>query len=336
MDTNQLPTSENSPNEAPTSRVDLHALIEKVNAVQEAMAQVIIGKSEVIDMILVAMLADGHILLEGLPGVAKTKMAKTIAQLMSVGFSRIQFTPDLMPSDVTGTNIFNPTTTRFEFHKGPIFSNIILIDEINRSPAKTQAALFEVMEERHITIDGVKHLMDHPFLILATQNPVEHEGTYRLPEAQLDRFLFKLNIDYPSLEEELEILKSHNEASKSKQANMLTPILTVADLDELRSLVAKVFVSDEIMQYIAQLVHQTRTHASIFLGASPRASLALLKASKAFAALQSRDFVIPEDIISIAPSILRHRIIITPEKEMEGDTNDDIIDELLKAVPVPR
>lgn len=320
------------------TRIDMTNISDKLEALQNAMSEVIVGKHDIIDLILVAILADGHILLEGMPGVAKTLIAKTTAQLINVGYNRIQFTPDLMPSDVLGTNIFNSANTKFEFHPGPIFSNIVLIDEINRSPAKTQAALFEVMEERQITMDGVKYKLDPPFIILATQNPVEQEGTYRLPEAQLDRFLFKITMDYPTFEDEINILKLHHQQNNSmaNHAKTWTPILTKEEIAALRETIKQVHISDELMTYIAQLITQTRDHADIYLGASPRASLALLNASKAYAALQGRDFVIPEDIIYLSPLVLRHRIIIMPEKEMEGFISDDIIHELIKAVPVPR
>lgn len=331
--TNDLPIINNV---TITSRLNLQTVNNKLESLRQQITKVIIGKIEAVDLILIAILSDGHILLEGMPGVAKTRIAKSTAKLLDVDFSRIQFTPDLMPSDVLGTNIFNPAQTKFEFHQGPIFSNIVLIDEINRAPAKTQAALFEVMEEHQITIDGIQYKLEAPFIILATQNPVEQEGTYRLPEAQLDRFLFKLKIDYPEIEEEIAILNLHNTKSTQIQDADLSPIWSKSDISQLKELIQNIHISQEILQYIATIVHKTRQHPAIYLGASPRASLALLKSAKAYAALQGRDFVLPEDIIYLAYPVLRHRIILTPEKEMEGFMNDDIIKELLDTIPVPR
>lgn len=316
-------------------RLDIQNISNAIDRLHEALGKVIIGKTDTIELILVAILSDGHILLEGMPGVAKTLMAKSAARLLDVAYNRIQFTPDLMPSDVLGTNIFNPATASFSFNKGPIFSNIVLIDEINRAPAKTQAALFEVMEERQITMDSVQYKLDAPFLIIATQNPVEHEGTYRLPEAQLDRFLFKITVGYPSAEEELSILKVFNDKVHNP-FEQLQAVLSKPEILDIRQLVNNIHISDEILEFIAQIVLQTRNHQDIFLGASPRASLALMNAAKAYAAIQGRDFVLPEDVLYLAPPILRHRLVLMPEKEMEGFINDDIIAELLKSVQVPR
>lgn len=328
-----MPTPDSS--EELRARTDIQTIGNAVAQLQVAMGKIIVGKTDIIDLILVAILADGHILLEGMPGVAKTLMAKTAAGLLDVAYNRIQFTPDLMPSDVLGTNVFNPATASFAFNKGPVFSNIVLIDEINRAPAKTQAALFEVMEERQVSMDSAVYRLDTPFLIIGTQNPVEHEGTYRLPEAQLDRFLFKISIGYPTAEEELDILRLHHNG-KGTMARLFKAILTKETLLELRSLVHTIHISDEILEYISRIVVATRNHKDIFLGASPRASIALMKTAKAYAILQGRDFVIPEDIMYLALPVLRHRIILMPEKEMEGFMNDDIIAELLKSVPVPR
>lgn len=324
-----------SDSESTTARIDISAVTGAVEQLQAAMSKIIVGKTDIIDLILIAMLSDGHILLEGMPGVAKTLLAKTAASLLDVAYNRIQFTPDLMPSDVLGTNVFNPATASFSFNKGPVFSNIVLIDEINRAPAKTQAALFEVMEEKQVSIDSAVYRLDPPFLIIGTQNPVEHEGTYRLPEAQLDRFLFKIAIGYPTAEEELNILKLHH-SGRGHAARLLKAVLGHQELLELRSMVHSIHISDELLEYISQIVVATRNHKDIFLGASPRAGLALLKTSKAYAVLQGRDFVIPEDIMYLALPVLRHRIVLMPEKEMEGFQNDDIIAELLKSVPVPR
>lgn len=322
-------------NEEVAARTDISAVTGAVEQLQAAMSKIIVGKTDIIDLILVAILADGHILLEGMPGVAKTLIAKTAAGLLDVAYNRIQFTPDLMPSDVLGTNVFNPATAAFSFNKGPIFSNIVLIDEINRAPAKTQAALFEVMEERQVSMDSAVYRLEPPFLIIGTQNPVEHEGTYRLPEAQLDRFLFKISIGYPTAAEELSILKLHHNG-KGQTTRLLKAVLGRETLLELRSIVHAIHISDELLEYISQIIVATRNHKDIFLGASPRAGLSLMKTAKAFAVLQGRDFVIPEDIMYLAPPVLRHRIVLMPEKEMEGFQNDDIVAELLQSVPVPR
>ncbi|MFY7901107.1 MAG: AAA family ATPase, partial [Chitinophagaceae bacterium] len=278
----------------------------------------------------------GHVLIEGVPGVAKTLAAKLIARCISVPFSRIQFTPDLMPSDVLGTNVFNPQTNGFTYKKGPIFSNIVLIDEINRSPAKTQAALFEVMEEKQITNDGVSFTMSEPFIVLATQNPVEQEGTYRLPEAQLDRFLFKIEVGYPNIEEELLILQHADKGITTHFSKEVQPILTAEAIQAYRVLVSKVHIEEKVLHFIASLIQETRNNKSLFLGASPRASVAILKASKAFAAMQGRDFVTPDDVITVLHPVLCHRIILTPEKEMEGVTTKQVIDTIIKKIEVPR
>ncbi|HML58025.1 MAG TPA: MoxR family ATPase [Ferruginibacter sp.] len=315
---------------------EVHELNEVLNTVKDEMAKAIVGQHELVEMLLVGLLCDGHILIEGVPGVAKTLAAKLIAKTIDADFSRIQFTPDLMPSDVIGTTVFDQQAGSFTFKRGPVFSNIILIDEINRAPAKTQAALFEVMEERQVTVDGVTHAMEYPFVILATQNPVEQEGTYRLPEAQLDRFLFKLEVHYPTLEEEVQILNGQNNANQTDLLSRVQPVLTPGKLRQLRDIIMNINIEPRIVQYIAQIVHETRGHASLFLGASTRASLALLKASKATAALRNRDFVIPEDVVHVAGPVLRHRIILTPEKEMEGITPDELIQSIIQSIEVPR
>jgi MoxR-like ATPase len=285
---------------------------------------------------LIGLLCDGHILIEGVPGVAKTLAAKLMAKIIDVDFSRIQFTPDLMPSDVVGTSVFNAKEGDFKFKAGPVFSNIILIDEINRAPAKTQAALFEVMEERQVTVDGTTHEMRFPFLILATQNPIEQEGTYRLPEAQLDRFIFKIDVQYPSLREEISILTSQQGRSQQQLLEQVNKVLSSKDLFEYRSLVQSIIIEPKLVEFIAKIVYETRNNPALYLGASPRASLSILRASKANAALKGRDFVTPEDIKEVAGPVLRHRIILTPEKEMEGITADELIDNILKAVEIPR
>ncbi len=317
------------------SRVDLTKLKEGVAKIREQVGKVIVGQKQMVDLIITAVLADGHILLEGVPGVAKTLAAKLVAKSMSVDFSRVQFTPDLMPSDVLGTSVFNMKTSEFDFKKGPIFSNIVLIDEINRAPAKTQSALFEVMEERQVTIDGATYKMEAPYLVLATQNPVEQEGTYRLPEAQLDRFLFKIEIGYPSVEDETEVLlRAANR--KGEQLDEITPVISAEDIAGYKSTLSDIIVDEKLLGYIAQIVNQTRNDQSIYLGASPRASLALLNGSRAFAAIQGRDFVTPEDIKFLAGPVLKHRIILTPEKEMEGISASEVIQQLVAKTEVPR
>lgn len=318
------------------NRIDLTELSIAVKQIRAEIAKVIIGQEQFIDMLIASILANGHSLIEGVPGVAKTVTAKLIAKTLNTGFSRIQFTPDLMPSDVLGTSIYNMKEGEFEFKKGPIFSNIILIDEINRSPAKTQAALFEVMEERQITIDGHTYPLRAPFLVFATQNPVEQEGTYRLPEAQLDRFLFKIEVDYPNLEEEIGILETHHNRKGEKATTAITQVLTAEKVVALQKLTAQIHVEANLMKYIAQIVTGTRNNSFLYLGASPRASLAILAASKAFAAMQGRDFVSPEDVKRAAIPVLQHRVIVTPEREMEGVTAKQVIKQLIESIEIPR
>ena len=317
------------------SRIDLEPFKTKTDELQEELAKVIVGQKKMIRLLIVALFADGHVLIEGVPGIAKTLVAKLLARTMSVGFSRIQFTPDLMPSDIIGTSVFNVKENLFEFNKGPIFSNIILIDEINRAPAKTQSALFEVMEENQITVDGTCYRMDQPFNVFATQNPIEHEGTYRLPEAQLDRFLFKIDIGYPSLEEETMILLNKNGLTVENELDLINPILENNDLASLRKLVGQVHVEEKLMGYIASIVQKTRSHADIFYGASPRASLAILSTAKVVAALEGRDFVSPDDIKEMALPALRHRIMLTSEREMEGVAPDEILRQVIESIEVP-
>jgi len=317
-------------------RIDLTGLNRSVHEIRNEIGQVIIGQYKMVDLLLIGLLCDGHILIEGVPGVAKTLTAKLLAKIIDVDFSRLQFTPDLMPSDVVGTSVFNPKEGDFKFKSGPIFSNIVLIDEINRAPAKTQAALFEVMEERQVTIDGHTHYMSAPFIVLATQNPIEQEGTYRLPEAQLDRFLFKIEVNYPTLEEEIAILNNQQGKTQAQMIDGVRKLLTTHDIQHFRTQVQSIIIEPKLVDFIAKIVHETRNNPALYLGASPRASLAILRSAKASAAIKGRDFVTPEDIIEMAPHVLRHRIILTPEKEMEGLTTDDLIDNILKAIEVPR
>lgn len=317
-------------------RIDLSGLNKAACEIRNEIGRVIIGQYKMVDLLLIGLLCDGHILIEGVPGVAKTLTAKLLARIIDVDFSRLQFTPDLMPSDVVGTSVFNPKDGDFRFKSGPIFSNIILIDEINRAPAKTQAALFEVMEERQVTVDGVSHPMQMPFIVLATQNPIEQEGTYRLPEAQLDRFLFKIEVKYPSLTEEISILTNQQGKSQGQMLEDVQKILSPVDIQHYRNQVQSIIIEPKLIEFIARIVNETRNNPALYLGASPRASLAILRSAKASAAIKGRDFVTPEDIVEMAPHVLRHRIILTAEKEMEGITADDLIDNILKAIEVPR
>jgi len=289
-----------------------------------------------VDLLIAGLLSDGHILIEGVPGVAKTLTAKLMAKIIDVDFSRLQFTPDLMPSDVLGTSVYNPKEANFQFKAGPVFSNIVLIDEINRAPAKTQAALFEVMEERQVTIDGHTYAMRSPFLVLATQNPIEQEGTYRLPEAQLDRFLFKIDVGYPSLQDEVTILEKQHHLNQRDLLNEVPKILSASDIDAYRKTIMQINVESKLLEFIAKIVNETRNNPALYLGASPRASLNILKAAKSIGAMRGRDFITPEDIIEVAPHVLRHRIILAPEKEMEGITADELIEKIIKSIEVPR
>jgi len=318
------------------TRIDLSQLKTATEKLKEELKKVIVGQEQMVEQFLVAILSDGHVLIEGVPGIAKTLTAKLIAKTISTKFSRIQFTPDLMPSDIMGTNVFNISSSKFEFNKGPIFGNIILIDEINRAPAKTQSALFEVMEERQITIDGTTYKMPPPFIVFATQNPIEHEGTYRLPEAQLDRFLFKIEVGYPTLDEEIEILNKNHESKGILQTEQISAIFTEEQIFDYQQKVKEILIEEKLRKYIAEIVCKTRTNSSLHLGASPRASLAIMISSKAFAAINGRDFVTPEDIKEMAYPVLRHRIILTPEKEMEGATASDIVKSIIESVEVPR
>jgi len=318
------------------SRIPLEDLKDSVARLKEQLSKIIVGQEEFIELLIVSLFANGHVLIEGVPGVAKTITAKLFARTLETDFSRIQFTPDLMPSDVLGTSILNTSTSRFEFRPGPIFSHIVLIDEINRAPAKTQAALFEVMEERQITIDGQEHSMPPPFMVIATQNPIEQEGTYALPEAQLDRFLFKINVKYPSLQEEILILKTHHERKGETPLIQVDPVLTPEKLASLKQQIQEIVVEEKLLTYIAEIVLKTRNHPHLFLGGSPRASLAIMNASKAFAAINGRDFVIPEDIKKTLVPVLGHRIILSPEREMEGMTTENVIETIAQSIEIPR
>jgi MoxR-like ATPase len=317
-------------------RTELADMQRAVDELKGEIGKVIVGQEQMIELLLAGILADGHILIEGVPGVAKTLTAKLLSRVISVGFSRIQFTPDLMPSDVIGTSVFNPRESSFQFKQGPIFSNIILIDEINRAPAKTQSALFEVMEERQITVDGQTYPLKPPFMVVATQNPIEQEGTYHLPEAQLDRFLFKINVQYPTAEQEFRIVANHHQLRGDVRIETVGAVLSAERVSNLREKVRGIHVEEKLIQFITTIVGATRNHKAIYLGASPRASIGILNGSKAIAAMRGRDFITPEDIIYVAPAVLRHRLVLTPEKEMEGASADDVIDEIIRSIEVPR
>jgi MoxR-like ATPase len=318
------------------NRLDLTAFSEKINRLKTEIGAIVVGQEQNIELILTSLLANGHVLVEGVPGVAKTLLAKLVARLIDAEYSRIQFTPDLMPSDVLGTSVFNLKNSEFEFHEGPVFSEIVLIDEINRAPAKTQAALFEVMEERQITIDGFSRPMGDLYLVIATQNPVEQEGTYRLPEAQLDRFLMKIIINYPSPEEEYAILKRHNENNKLTRLNDIKPVWSKDEIMAFKNLASRIFVEDSLLKYIADIIIVTRNSPAVYLGASPRASVALLNTAKAYALLQGRDFVIPDDVKYISVPVLQHRILLSPETEMEGRSAGTIVKRLVEKIEVPK
>ncbi len=317
-------------------RTDLSKLSQAVELMKTAIGQIVVGQQETVELLIAGILADGHLLIEGVPGVAKTLTAKLISRAIDAQYSRIQFTPDLMPSDVIGTAVFNPKTTEFEFKQGPVFGNIILIDEVNRAPAKTQAALFEVMEERQVTVDGTRYPLQEPFVILATQNPVEQEGTYRLPEAQLDRFLFKIEVKYPTLEDEIAILTRQHQHKTADQLNDIEPVLSAQDIISIRKQVRELYVEPKILEFVAKIVHESRNSKSLYLGASPRASLAIINGAKALAAMKGRDFVTPEDVIWITPAVLRHRIMLTPDKEMEGVTPDEVVAQIIQKIEIPR
>jgi MoxR-like ATPase len=317
-------------------QADINQLNSRVMRIKQEIGKVVVGQENTIDLVLAGIFTGGHILLEGVPGIAKTLTAKLVAKSLSVSFSRIQFTPDLMPTDVTGTTVFNVKTSEFTFNKGPVFANLVLIDEINRAPAKTQSSLFEVMEERQITIDGVTYPMDFPFLVIATQNPIEQEGTYRLPEAQLDRFLFRIKLKYPTLEQEISILKKFKDDFTQRVMDTVNAVLSKAELKHCQELIEKIHIKDEIISYIAKIVDNTRNNGDLTLGASPRASLAILRASKAIAAMNGRDFVTPDDIKYVAYPVLNHRIMLTADREMEGTESEDVIKEIVEGIEVPR
>lgn len=307
-------------------------------SIREEVRKAIVGQDEALDQVLVAILANGHVLLEGVPGIAKTLLVRALARSLDLNYGRIQFTPDLMPSDVIGTNVFNPKNGDFELRKGPVFVNVLLADEINRTPPKTQAALLEAMEERRVTIDGEGHLLPPPFLVFATQNPIEFEGTYPLPEAQQDRFLLKVVLTYPPSEIEVDVLRRHHAGFRPQnlEAAGIKAIVTVEQLGQMQAEVARITVEEKIFAYIYHLVESTRKSNDILVGASPRAGIAMLNCGKAMAALRGRDFVIPDDVKDLALPILRHRVLLRPEAEIEGLNSDRVLTSLIEAQVVPR
>jgi MoxR-like ATPase len=311
---------------------------ERAERIKNEIAKAIMGQEAVVEQVLVAVLANGHVLLEGVPGIAKTLLVRSLARTLDLPYGRIQFTPDLMPSDVIGTNIFDPKDVEFKLRKGPIFINVLLADEINRTPPKTQAALLEAMEERTVTIDGYPHPLPPPFVVFATQNPVEFEGTYPLPEAQQDRFLMKVVLDYPPSEVEIEVLRKHHAGFRPQRLEDvgLQPVVGADELAEMQSEVRNLAVEDKIFNYIYEMVMSTRRSNDILVGASPRAGIALLNCSKAIAALRGRDYVIPDDVKELALPVLRHRVLLRAEAEVEGLTVDRVLSSLIEAQIVPR
>ena len=309
---------------------------EKIQQIKDECSKLVVGQEETIELMLTCLLAGGHVLLEGVPGIAKTLTAKVMSRAILADFARIQFTPDLLPSDIIGTSVYKMNKSKFKFEKGPIFSNVVLIDEINRAPAKTQAALFEVMEEKQISYDGVQHEMSFPFVVIATMNPIEQEGTYKLPEAQLDRFLMKIKLGYPDLESEISILQKFKDDVHKPDLSVINAVINPKELAEMQKIVSKVHVEDQMYKYICQLVQETRNHGKVYLGASPRSSLAILKTAKVTAAMMGRSFIIPDDIQFVAPHIVNHRLILTPDAEMEAVTPESIIKEIMAELEVPR
>ena len=321
---------------SPQTNESVARVADLAHRLKRELQRAVVGQTETIEFVIAALLADGHVLLEGVPGVAKTMVARLLAKVIELDYSRIQFTPDLMPSDLLGTNVYNMRDNRFQFEAGPIFSQVILIDEINRAPAKTQAALFEVMEEGQVTTDGTTRELQDPYIVLATQNPIDQEGTYRLPEAQLDRFLFKLTVKYPDLEDEKGILRRFRNDFRHTIEDQLQRMATAEEILDARRTVEQVHIEDALLDYIAALTVATREDPGMYLAASPRASLSLLQSSKALAAMAGRDYVIPEDIRRVSLPVLRHRLMLTPEREMEGGDLDTTIRTLIEQTPVPR
>ncbi|MDI1429398.1 MULTISPECIES: AAA family ATPase [Polyangium] len=318
--------------------MNLSLFRETFDRIRREAGKALLGQDEIIETTLLAILAGGHVLIEGVPGLGKTLLVRTLAQVFGASFRRIQFTPDLMPSDVTGGNVFDQKEDRFVFHQGPVFTQLLLADEINRAPAKTQSALLEAMQDLAVTTDGVTRPLPEPFLVIATQNPVESQGTYPLPEAQLDRFLVKLHVRYPGAAVEKQILRQHVEgfsAAKLDRAG-LERIASAEEILEMRAALGSVRVDDGILEYITDLVARTRAHRAVYLGSSPRGSIGLLGSARARAASEGRDFVTPDDVKALAPAVLRHRLILHPDAEIEGTSADDCVEDILREAKVPR
>ncbi|MDX9931935.1 MAG: AAA family ATPase [Bacteroidales bacterium] len=316
------------------NKPDVKAVLEIATALRNAISKHVMGNADTVDMLIAALLADGHVLIEGVPGIGKTLTARLLSASVSGSFSRIQFTPDLMPADLIGTMIFNAQSREFEYKKGPVFSHVVLIDEINRAPAKTQSALFEAMEERQISMEGITYPLPSPFLVVATQNPVEYEGTYRLPEAQLDRFMFKIKMGYPDEKAEIDMLI--NQSENQVWSVKMNQVADSATILEIRKIVKEITFSQKLMEYLVNIMQRTRHSSSVYLGGSPRATLNAMQAAKAIAAMNGRDYVNPDDIRYVLPSVLRHRILLTSEKEMEGVGVDDLIIQMMNMIEVPR
>lgn len=313
-------------------------LNQAIQGIRQEMGKAVVGQGRVLEEMMVGLLAEGHVLLEGVPGLAKTLMVRALARVLSVDFRRIQFTPDLMPSDVMGTGVYDLHGGTFRVKKGPIFTNLLLSDEVNRTPPKTQAALLEAMEERQVTIDGVSYPLPAPFMVFATQNPIEYEGTYPLPEAQLDRFMLKIIVGYPAADEEIQLLEKHRQGFRSGELDQtdLRPVVDAAAITTARKAVRRVLVERPILEYIAAIARKTRDWPSLSLGASPRAALTLLSASQALAVIRGRDFVTPDDVKAMSIPVLRHRLILRPEAEVEGVRPDHVVTRILETIPVPR
>ncbi|NQW01068.1 MAG: MoxR family ATPase [Rhodospirillales bacterium] len=318
--------------------MDLDTVRDISNRLRAQVGKVIIGQNTAVDLMLISLLTEGHILLEGPPGTAKTLLAQTFARTLSLNFGRIQFTPDLMPGDVIGTNLFDFQTNQFKLTKGPIFTDFLLADEINRTPPKTQAALLQAMGERSVTIDGKTHDLGHGFMVIATQNPIEQQGTYPLPEAQLDRFLFKHLIGYPSKEEEVRIVSLHGHRTTMPELNdhAVSVVSNLQEIEHIRSFISRITLAEDIIKYIVDIVGETRKNASLQYGASPRAAIVLAATARAYAALNARDYVIPDDVKYLAKPILRHRLVLSPGAEIEGLKSDQIVDQILELVEAPR
>lgn len=317
-------------------RTDLASVESAVDALRTAIGTVIVGQEGMVDELIACLLAGGHALVEGVPGIAKTLTTKLLARASGLDYSRIQFTPDLMPADVTGASVFSPKTEEFSFRRGPIFAQMVLIDEINRAPAKTQAALFEVMEERHVTVDGTTYSVPLPFMVVATQNPIDQEGTYRLPEAQLDRFLFKVVVPYPSLDEEVEMAQRYQGFRGKMDEDQVEAVLDADAIRSSREAVRGVQVEESVLRYAAEIVGATRTSPALYLGASPRATLAIVAGAKAVAAMSGRDFATPDDVRAVVAPALRHRVMLTAEREIEGMTPETVVRQIVEEIEVPR